>query len=258
VVQTWSFVVTILVDASVEATILDLQKKDLISLAFNSIGELFGTTGINAVDNPVNCFKYISLQNQLAFNLPFIDTSGTNFEFSGLDCFTAYNDLALSLVIDPNTPNRISSGSSVTFLITVYNQGNFDNHQILVTNYIPTGLALNDPAWSPVPGTNTAEFTIQDPLTIGANTTIPITFTVDETFTGETIDNYAEITTSYNPAIVSFFGDELPLPDIDSWPDDTNNELLNGGIVIDNIINQAGPNANPTEDEDDHDIAYFY
>jgi len=253
------------VDGTVETTIFDLNDKDIEGLGFTYLGELYATGGDNASGDcgaagvVNNAFIYIDLQNQTTEVQPFPDPTNTFVDFESFDCLTAFNDLALDKVLDPSITGPVYPGDNVTFLVTVYNQGDFDNYDILVTDYIPTGLTLvPDANWSQVAGTNTAEATIPGPLVVGAPITIPITFTVDPTFTGGTIDNYAEITTSSNPAITDVNGDVLPLPDIDSEPDANNNELTDGDPIVDNEINQGGPNANPPEDEDDHDVASIF
>jgi len=58
----------------------------------------------------------------------------------------------------------------------------------------------------------------------------------------------AEITSSFNPNFVDVFGNLIPLPDADSYPNDLNDEVN----VVDDEINGGGLNTN--EDEDDHDI----
>ena len=241
------------VNASIEYVTYDLQNMDLIGLTFSALGNLFGTTGNNALNKPANCFKYIDLQNQQTVNLPFPDPSGNNFDFSALGCLAAYNDLALKLIVDPNTAMPISLGGAVTFLVEIYNQGELDNTDIYISNYIPNGLVLNDPLWTLIPGTNIAEYNFTNQLAKGDNITIPINFTVDANFTGSTIINSAEITASYNTNITDINGNPLPLVDIDSTPNDTNDEVTNGSIIVDDNINGGGPNLN--EDEDDHDIA---
>lgn len=240
-------------DASIEAIILDLEDNDIISLAFGPFGDLFATSGANAVNKPKNSLQYIDIQNQLTNVLSIPDPSGSNFDFRGLGCFTAYNDLALRLTIDPNTPAPINPGEAVTLLIEIYNQGDIDNNDISIISYIPDGLQLNDPEWILIPNANVALYDYSGQLAPLNNITIPVSFIVDANFTGTEITSSAEIVSSFNNNITDITGNPLPLADIDSQPDDTNNELLNGDTVIDDKINQNGPNAN--EDEDDHDIA---
>lgn len=241
------------VDAYGEAILLEYHGTDFIGLAFNATGELFGTTGINAVNSPVNGLKYINTESYLTVELPPIDPSGTNFDFRGIDYFTAYNDLALSITIDPEKPNPIIPNDDLAFLITVYNQGKIDNTNINIVNYIPEGLLLNDPNWEMLPGTNKAIYEFEGLLTPLGKVTIPINFSVDINFAAEEIVNTAEITASFNNNITDVNDKPLRLPDIDSWPDDRNKEHIYGSIVLEDEIDQAGPKAN--EDEDDHDIA---
>jgi len=243
-------------NASVEQIVHNLEDNDLVGLAFNSLGELFGTSGSNAANEPTNCLKYIDLHNQLTINFSFPDKSGTNFDFRALDSFTPYNDLALKLTIDPNTPDPFRPDSKVTFLITLYNQGELHNDSISIVNYIPNGLLLNDVDWTLIPGSNNAIYHFKDGLAIGEEATIPISFISDANFPGDSIINCAEISASFNKEIADIIGYLLPMSDIDSSPDDTNNEVLNGDIIIDNAINQGGPYKN--EDEDDHDIATIH
>lgn len=241
------------VDGSVETYVIDPgDQGDMAGLGFDNFGVLYGTSTNNTVAGYQNTFTKIDLQDQTLQVLPFPDPTGTYFNFEAFDCLTAFNDLALKQVLNPSFTNPIYRGDTVIFNITVYNQGDFDNTDILITNYIPTGLTLVDYNWQAVPGTNTAEAIIPGPLLKGSFITIPITFTVNPTYSGVTINNYAEITSSFNQN-VTYNGDPIPLPDIDSEPDANNNEIVYGNLLIDNEINQGGPNAN--EDEDDHDIA---
>jgi uncharacterized repeat protein (TIGR01451 family) len=56
-------------------------------------------------------------------------------------------DLALRKTVSNSTPGPYSSGSTVTFDITVYNQGNVSAIVKEIVDYIPTGLTLNDSDW---------------------------------------------------------------------------------------------------------------
>ncbi len=57
-------------------------------------------------------------------------------------------DLALRKTLSATTPGPFSSGSTVTFTITVFNQGNVDANNIEITDYIPNGLMLSDTNWT--------------------------------------------------------------------------------------------------------------
>jgi len=241
------------VNGKLMGVMYELGDMDLVDLGFNSFGDLFGTTGSNSANKPANCFEFIDLQTNEVVNLSLPDSTGVNFDFKSLDFFTAYNDLALQLTVDPAINLPLNIGDAVTFNITIYNQGELDNTDIIINNYVPEGLLLNDLNWTLIPGTNNAEYTLNSQLAIGANISIPIHFTIANNVSVNEIVNFAEITASFNESDFDINGDLLPLPDIDSTPDAINNEFINGNPIVDNEINQEGPAVN--QDEDDHDFA---
>lgn len=238
-----------------ESVVFDIDDKFVDGLGFTYLGELyategnFGDCGLNDPfnNNCKNMLLNIDLSLQTTAILLPIDMTATEFNFESFDCSKGYNDLALEMTLDPSTPSTVNPGDEVTFVITVHNQGSIENSEINLTNYIPAGLTLADNNW--VTYDEIAYFTIQETLISGASTTVTITFLVNPDFTG-TLTNAAEITASYNSFIVTPYGDALPLPDIDSQPNDINDE--NPSYVLDDEIDQGGPNA--TADEDDHDI----
>jgi len=237
-------------DGTLVADIFDIDIDDVEGLAFSYIGELFATTGNNS-EIP-NAYIYIDLQTPSASIINYIDPSGENADFKSLSFRIEQNDLALKMVPANQTSiESIYAGDDVTFLLTVYNQGDIDNDSILITDYIPPGLILNDPNWAPVAGTNTAEYIILEPIVSGDSATISISFTIDDFYLSNSISNAAEITASFNSRFADANGSRIFLPDLDSEPDASNNEIN----VIDNEINEGGPDVN--EDEDDHDVAFI-
>ena len=123
------------------------------------------------------------------------------------------------------------SGESVTFTITVFNQGQVNATNILVSDYVPNGLTLNDGNWT-LSG-STAIYNTPIALVTGGSQTISISFIVDGTLTGS-LTNRAEISTDDGT-------------DIDSTPDETNgNDTFSGD-------NNTGGNG--IDDEDDNDPA---
>jgi len=206
---------------------------DMEGLGFNHLQQLFGTTG----NGGGNGFFQINAGDASTTQLSSISTVDTDFE--SVDCLSTWSDLALDKKISSTQSMPITSGDQVCFDITVYNQGQEDNYNIELTDYIPTGLTLNDPNWTPSPPD--ANYTIPGPLAPGNSIIVPICFTVNAGFSG-TITNTAEISGSEDE-------DGNELPDIDSQPDDDNDEVG----VVDNEINEDGPLYN--QDEDDHDIA---
>jgi uncharacterized repeat protein (TIGR01451 family) len=143
-------------------------------------------------------------------------------------------DLALVKKLAGGQPAEVNVGDNVTFTITVYNQGGVAATDIEITDYMPTGLILNDNDWTNN-GNNTATYTIEGPLAPGASTSVDITFTVGANASG-TIENGAEISDAKDE-------NGNPVDDVDSTPD-TN---PGNDTYVDDVINNSGG------DEDDHD-----
>jgi len=145
-------------------------------------------------------------------------------------------DLALTLYVDSFTDTdmdgMISSGEDVQFGITIYNQGNVDENNLTITDYIPMGMTLSTNDTNGWTGGPTGNVTNTASVAAGATTTVWLVLTVDNTFMGTMITNWAEISMDS--------GD-----DIDSTPDQINNDPFGGTDIIDNS----------NGDEDDHDDA---
>lgn len=145
-------------------------------------------------------------------------------------------DLALRKTLYPSTPGPFVAGSTVTFDITVFNQGDIEAANVEVTDFIPEGLTLNDSDWT----LSGDEATIVIPaIAAGDSVTVPITFTVDADASG-TIVNFAEISEDNND-------------DCDSVADNTNGNQPgeNDGTQVNDDI---GDGCNPGGDEDDNDL----
>jgi len=242
-------------NGTIEALVYGISdENDLEGIGFTSLGELYGTQGdMGLTEEERNNFLNIDLATGTTTLLGKIDPGDgkppvEKVDFEAFDCFTAYNDLALRMIVDPSTEQPVSQGNNVTFLITIFNQGVFANTDIQLINYIPTGLILSDSYWTDL-NDGTAIYTYNKSLEPGTLIEIPISFIVDPNFTETSLTNTAEILTSYNPQVVDTNGNLLQMPDWDSWSNEWNEEFN----VVDNEINGGGPNAN--QDEDDHDIA---
>jgi len=153
-------------------------------------------------------------------------------------------DVALTKILDTFIDNDgdglISAGDDVVFEIEVFNQGTLDAFNVSVVDYIPTGLTLNDPAWTEAPaGLATINTPIPDVTILEGSETVSITFTIDPTFMGTSITNVAEISSADDDMDAT---NGIPM-DVDSDPDMTNDDT----IGADNVIN------NENGDEDDHD-----
>jgi len=144
-------------------------------------------------------------------------------------------DLALRKTLSSAGP--FAPGDDVTFTITIFNQGDVVAQNVLITDYLPTGLILNDAAWADQ-GDGTATITIAGPIAAGADESVTITFTIPSDAGPGSLENIAEITSAEDE-------DGNPGEDIDSTPD---NDPDNDTLVDDEIDNGGG-------DEDDHDIA---
>ncbi len=152
-------------------------------------------------------------------------------------------DLALRKTLQDGSNPTVAIGDTVTWTITVFNQGNVNATNINIIDYLPTGLTLNDTTWTA--GTNgTATINIAGPITPGTSTTVDITTTVID---GSDLTNLAEIEsadpTDQTGALIRLPNGD-PLTDTDSTPDGTNTEN-----PTDNEIGNANG------DEDDHDLA---
>jgi large repetitive protein len=148
-------------------------------------------------------------------------------------------DLALRKTI--LTTGEVFPGSNVVFKLDVFNQGANQVTEVKVTDYIPTGLTLNDLDWTQTG--NTAVYNNPN-LIINAGQSVPLTinFKVDATYTGATIRNNAEISAAKGP-----LGE--PVIDIDSNLDNIAN---NDTTIADNDITQNGKNKGDEDDFDYH------
>lgn len=153
-------------------------------------------------------------------------------------------DMALYKKLANGQDAMVEPGDNVTFTITVVNQGAITATNIEVTDYIPAGFTFqagsNDPGWS-LSGSK-ATRTIAGPVAPNASTSIDIVLRVNDALpSGTVLTNWAEISDAQD------LNGESQL-DIDSNPDDANNDLF----LADNDINGNGK---ADGDEDDHDPA---
>lgn len=144
-------------------------------------------------------------------------------------------DLAIRKTLAVNQSAQVSPGD-VRFTITVFNQGTIEARNILISDYIPSGLALNDPSWTSV-NPQLATRIIPGPLAAGASTTVDVVMTAS--FNTGSRTNVVEITSATD-------GSGNPRRDKDSDPDAIPNN--DGNLIDDELLNGGG-------DEDDMDIA---
>ncbi|MEZ5030635.1 MAG: gliding motility-associated C-terminal domain-containing protein [Saprospiraceae bacterium] len=150
-------------------------------------------------------------------------------------------DLALDKVLSPGQSASVEPGDKVSFTIRVYNQGMIAASNIELTDYVPTGMtfvAADNPGWSFSAGK--AKTTITSVLAPGGLTSRTLVLTVNNPLAaGTSLQNWAEISAATDDA-------GNPQVDIDSSPDDANNDKY-----VNN--NDISGNGKANEDEDDHD-----
>ncbi len=162
-----------------------------------------------------------------------------------------YNfDLALTKELIDESPYEPTD--SVTFRVSVINQGSVDAFNIEVTDYIPDGLALSlfEAPFSDLSiDTDTGVVTIAE-LLVGATKTYDLTFTIEADFQGASLVNWAEISSADDDDDA---GNTAPV-DIDSTPDaeNQNTDGETDGVFVDDAVDGDGKNGG---DEDDHDPA---
>jgi len=144
-------------------------------------------------------------------------------------------DLALRKELSTTGP--IAPGDDVTFTITVFNQGSITAQNVLITDYMPVGLVLNDSNWTDQ-GDGTATITITGSILAGASESVDITLNIPAGTSPGSLENFAEITSAEDE-------NGNPGDDIDSTAD---NDPDNDNLTDDEIDNGNG-------DEDDHDVA---
>ena len=141
-------------------------------------------------------------------------------------------DLALLKSLSASTPGPFTPGSTVTYDVTVFNQGSIDAFNVGVVDYIPVGLTLIDPAWTNIGGVALMNAPIPV-ITAGTTQSVSITFTIDPNFMGSSITNNAEISAAdddTNPT-------NTPPTDNDSTPGSENGSIPdpNDGDIADTL-----------------------
>ncbi|MDF1868406.1 MAG: DUF11 domain-containing protein, partial [Saprospiraceae bacterium] len=182
-----------------------------------------------------------------------IDGNGKNGgdedDFDGAVVEVAVFDLALVKELATGQSSMVAPGDTVTFTVTLFNQGDISTSNLSVIDYAPTGLTLvPDGLWFAGPN-NTAVAALSPGTGLpvggldgGQSTSVDIQFTVDSPLAaGTTLTNFAEIG-------FAFGGTFTFVQDVDSDPDSFNDDLY----LIDNYIDGNGRNGG---DEDDHDAA---
>jgi uncharacterized repeat protein (TIGR01451 family) len=179
-------------------------------------------------------------------------------DIADVDVSDVSYDLALALVADATT---IEPSATVSYTVTVANQGNVSSRQIDVTAWIPTGMAVVD-AGGAVAGTGTLTFTVAD-IAAGASTTRTFTTRVTDV-NQRPFRVIAEISADGADGWDVPAGVVADVEDFDSVPDSvTTNDGVYGSVMaagaIDNVganaIASAGVGSDPSDDADIADVA---
>ena len=151
-------------------------------------------------------------------------------------------DLALTIQLALDEERVIEDGDTITFFLTIYNQGKADAFGINVKNSIPKGLVfhsnlneLQSTQWQ-----SDSSITINQ-LFSGDSVIVPLQLVINTALMDSVVMNQAEITTASR---VSGMG---AANDIDSFAD---NDFFNDKVGGNNYTE------NESDDEDDHDFSY--
>ncbi len=181
-----------------------------------------------------------------AYNVAVRNFNGTCIvNYAGGTISMCNYDLALRKRLALNQNPIVRLGDMINYTITVFNQGSNPVKEVTVTEYIPTGMQLspaNNNGWTQI-DVNTASTVIVGAIAPGASVDLNLSMKLVYGSPNSSLKNTAEISSmkDSNGNVVT---------DIDSTPDnDKNND-----VTKDDVINENGKN-NPTDDEDDSDIA---
>ncbi len=157
-------------------------------------------------------------------------------------------DLALRKQLGSGQPTVVQDGDDVTFTISVFNQGQVDAANIVLTDTLPAGFVLspNDAnGWVSAGATASVTF---GALASGASGQIDITLRVTSSAAAGGSLNFAEISSATDSGGGA-------VTDIDSTPDSSsgNTPGEQPPALEDDQINEDG--TQPGQDEDDHDFA---
>ncbi len=145
-----------------------------------------------------------------------------------------------------NPATSYQTGETLTYVITLYNQGELETRNIEVTEYIPAGLLLDDVTWTALG--NRATKTVTTPLLPGQSTSLTLKMKIDPNFTGTKILNKAEISKDNAGDYGTTDKDSTPdtNPDNDCIVGEDNHYITGNG--------KAGGACTSATDEDDHDV----
>ncbi|MEM1358255.1 MAG: hypothetical protein AAGF89_08660, partial [Bacteroidota bacterium] len=211
------------------------------------------TAGIKCNQIPLNSVG-VMVQN------PGGPTMTSNEDFAEA-CLEVVNDpifdLALRKTLAPMQSDTAAVGGSVSFLITVFNQGTETATDIQITDYVASGLNLiDDDNWNPdLPSGNAVLANAIPTLAAGADTSIVIQFNIDASFSGESITNTAEISSANGGTDRDSSPDNIPNNDKGGRVQSPSDDVILGNATL---PSGAPQDENGLTDEDDADPAIVF
>lgn len=138
--------------------------------------------------------------------------------------------------------NRVfAPGDTVNYTVEVFNQGTLDATEVVIRDYVPTGMTNISAAWS-------GDSIVLSSLAAGESRTLEITMVIDASFREDTIINNVEIVDATNA--LDQVDEDDDLADIDCEKD-----VIGSGEVDDDISDDSNGGTDTPSDADDCDFA---
>lgn len=159
-------------------------------------------------------------------------------------------DLALRKTLAAGQSHVVQSSDTLTFQITIFNQGNVAAYNIEVIDYVPANVVVNDARWEVV--SNKAVQVIPGPLQPGQSVSLEIVMTVGTTaLASRSLLNAGFVNAAEIIAAEDVTGEGQE--DVDSTMD---SNRTNDGVTKDDVIDENHL-ADPDADEDDFDQEFM-
>lgn len=239
-------------DGNTEREIFDLTQDDIEGLGFSGYGVLYGTTGDSSdVASSLIEIDFVNFQVQ-ELNPIDLGINGTGIgDFESFDCISDYVDLALDARTKYTGQTQYNAGDNIDIDVNVHNQGTIEIDKFEITLYLPTGMTILSNGWTNTGNRKYRRNINNQTLYANTNYTFPVKIRLDNNISQSGSIPF-EISKAENVSINLTQEDiSISLPDIDSTPDNINQEVN----IVNNDIYNNGKFEN--EDEDDHDVATF-
>ncbi|MCP1381406.1 SdrD B-like domain-containing protein, partial [Runella salmonicolor] len=119
--------------------------------------------------------------------------SGINKDNLTIDAGLTTFDLSLTKSLASGQSANVAAGDTVTYTLTVKNEGSMTASAIALSDSLPVGMTLLDSDWTAVGQIATLNTALAGPLAPGASVSVDITVKVDASFAGTSLRNYAQI-----------------------------------------------------------------